>query len=79
MIIKLKAVNGELKTKITRVSVNDKLDEVTINVPKIEADEVNKEFDKFATALRKLDTAIQEANWKYEIDFKDSDNPMDSK
>ena len=72
--IKLKGEAGLFETKVDRVSVNDSsgVDEVRMSVPKIELSEITKEYDKFATALRKLDAAIQEANWTYEVKFNDN-------
>lgn len=59
-----------------RTNVNEQLDEVTFQIPKVTLAEVTKEYDKFASALRKLDAAIQKANWENELDFKDNDNPL---
>ncbi len=67
----------EVKTKRTKVS--DDTDEVTFQIPKITLAEVTKEYDKYASALRQLDTAIQKANWEFDVDFSDDKNPYEAK
>lgn len=66
----------EIKTK--RQKISDDTDEVTFQIPKITLAEFTKEYDKFASALRQLDTAIQKANWEAEVDFTDEKNPFDA-
>ena len=75
--IKVQGDGGLLATKVRRINVNAEIDEVSIEVPKITLAEVTKEYDKYATALRKLDASIQQANWKYDVDFSDSQNPLE--
>lgn len=67
--IKLQGEQGVLETKTQRRSISDQIDEVSVQTSKVTLADITKEFDKYATALRKLDDAIQEANWKYEVDF----------
>lgn len=66
---------GLFEVKTQRRKINEEVDEVAFQIPKITMAEVTKEYDKFATALRKLDGSIQHANWAYDVDF--SDNPFD--
>jgi len=75
--IKLQGERGLFETKVKRVQVGDNsnVDELRVEVPKVDLKEVTAEYDKYATALRKLDAAIQKANWEYDLDF--SDNPFD--
>lgn len=51
----------ELKTE--RRSIGENVDEVTLNVPKVELEDVTAEYDKYSKALRQLDTSIQATNW----------------
>lgn len=55
----------ELKTE--RVSINENVDELKLQVPKVSLPEVTAEYDKYSKALRELDTAIQAANWAYDV------------
>lgn len=68
------------EVKTTRVNVNDNLDEVAFNVPRITLADMTSEYDKYASALRKLDAALQQANWQYDLpSFNDTDNPYKMK
>ena len=68
--------NGLFEIKTSRRNVSTDTDEVTFQIPKVTLTEVTQEYDKYATALRKLDAAVQKANWEFEVDFTDSDNPL---
>ena len=74
--IRLNGEKGLFETNIKRVSVSETTDEITVNAPKITFSEVTKEYDKYATALRKLDASIQKANWEFDVDFSDKENPL---
>lgn len=69
--------NGVLQTKVRRINVTEETDQLEIDVPRVTLAEITKEYDKYATALRKLDEAIQKANWQYDLDFSDADNPLE--
>jgi hypothetical protein len=75
--IKLQGEDGLLQTKVRRVNVTAEIDEVSIQVPKITLGDVTAEYDKYASALRKLDASIQKANWEFDVDFADSQNPFE--
>ncbi len=75
--IKLQGEDGLLTTKVRRVNVTQEIDEVSVQVPRITLKEVTEEYDKYASSLRKLDASIQKANWQYDVDFADSENPFD--
>lgn len=55
----------ELKTE--RVNINENVDEVKLQVPRVQLADVTKEYDKYSKALRELDTAIQAANWANDV------------
>lgn len=75
--IKQMGDNGIFATKVNRMNISEQIDEVSIQVPKITLSEVTAEYDKFASALRKLDASIQKANWEFDVDFADSQNPFE--
>lgn len=63
--------NGVFAEKIERVNVSETVDEVKLQIPKVELKEVTKEYDHYASELRKIDAAIQQANWKYDVEYKE--------
>lgn len=67
--IKVNGDNGVFELKTQRTKVTDEVDEVTMQIPKIDLKEITKEYDTYSKALRELDTSIQAANWKYAVDF----------
>ena len=67
--IKVNGDNGVFELKTQRTKVTDEIDEVTLQVPKVELANITKEYDTYSKALREIDTAIQAANWKYTVDF----------
>lgn len=69
--------NGVLQTKVRRINVTDDTDQLEIDVPRVTLAEITAEYDKYATALRKLDASIQQANWQYDLDFTDAENPFE--
>jgi len=68
--------NGFFETKVKRMNVSEQIDEVSIQVPKTTLSEITGEYDKYASALRKLDASIQKANWEFDVDFTDKENPF---
>lgn len=70
--LKVAGDNGVFDTKIERVNVNDTVDELKVQVPKVELSEITKEYDYYASELRKLDASIQKANWENEVDYTES-------
>lgn len=67
--LKMAGANGLFELKTERTKVSDEVDEVKIQVPKVELKDITKEYDLYSKALRQLDTAIQEANWKASVSF----------
>lgn len=68
---------GLFETKVKRLNVTEQTDEVSIQVPKITLSDVTAEYDKYASALRRIDASIQKANWEFDIDFADKENPFE--
>ena len=67
--LKMQGEQGLFEFKSERKSVSDQIDEVTMRLPRITLAEVTKEFDHYATQLRKLDASIQKANWETDVVF----------
>lgn len=59
------------ETRVQRMKVTDSLEDVTVNVPKLSASQVQAEADYYSRALRVLDAAIQKTNWDTVIDVPD--------
>ena len=77
--IKQMGDGGLFETKVKRVNVTEQMDEVTIQAPRITLAEATKEYDKYASSLLKLDASIQKANWEFDVDFKEKENPFEGK
>lgn len=65
--IKQLGEQGVFEVKTQRVKVSEEVDEVKIQVPKLELENVTKEYDKYSKALRQMDTAIQQTNWSVDL------------
>lgn len=63
---------GLFELKTSRKAVNEQVDEVTFQIPKVTMAEVTAEFDHYATELRKLDTALQKANWTHDLEYAEA-------
>jgi len=68
---------GMFETKTKRINISDQMDEISIQSPRVTLADVTAEYDKYASALRKLDAAIQQANWEFDLNFTDADNPFE--
>lgn len=55
-----------------RIKITDTIDEISMQVPKLTASQVTKEYDFYATRLRKIDAAIQRTNWDTDLDVSSS-------
>lgn len=58
---------GVFEVKTQRVKISEEVDEVKLQIPKLELAEITKEYDRYSKALRQLDTAIQQTNWTAEV------------
>lgn len=67
--IYLNGQKGAFEFKSERVNINENVDEVKMQIPKLDLKDITKEYDKYSKALRTLDTAIQAANWKYKVTY----------
>jgi len=67
--LKLQGENGVFEMQTKRININENVDEVSLKIPRVELSEVTKEYDRYATELRKLDASIQKANWEFSLDY----------
>jgi hypothetical protein len=51
-----------------RKQINENIDDIKANVPKLELNQVTKEYDYYANKLRLIDAAIQQLNWTTNIE-----------
>ena len=56
------------EVKARRQAVNESLDDVVAQVPKVTLSQITKEYDFYAKQLRLIDAAIQQCNWTTEVD-----------
>lgn len=69
---------GLFDTQTKRVKVTDQTDEITFQIPRVELKDITAEFDKYASALRKVDAALQQTNWTCDlVGFSDGENPFE--
>lgn len=68
--------NGVFETQTKRVKVEENVDELTVQLPRITLADITVTFDHYASELRKLDASIQKANWDYEVAYKEVKPPV---
>jgi hypothetical protein len=68
--LRLNGEQGVYTTKVQRVNVSDNVDEATLTIPRITLEDITAEFDFWASELRKVDGAIQQANWTHDVGFE---------
>lgn len=57
--------------RFERKQINESIDDIRANVPKLDLNQVTKEFDYYANKLRLIDAAIQQLNWTTDIEVND--------
>lgn len=57
---------------VQRRQINETIDDIQAQVPKLELKQVTAEYDHYAKQLRLVDAAIQQANWTTEIEVHDT-------
>lgn len=60
------------ETKVKRSRVTENIDDIVSTVPKLELNQVTREYDHYAKQLRLIDAAIQQLNWTTDISVNDS-------
>jgi len=58
--------------RVKRVRVDEGIDEVVADIPKLTASQVTQELDFHSRQLRMIDAAIQRANWETQVEIPDS-------
>ena len=53
-----------------RKQINDQIDDIKANVPKLDLSQVTQEYDYYANKLRLIDAAIQQLNWTTDINVE---------
>ena len=53
-----------------RKQVNADYDDINARVPKLELNQVTREYDYYANKLRLIDAAIQQLNWTTDIEVE---------
>lgn len=69
--LKLQGDNGVYETKTQRRSINENVDEIIAQVARVDLKTITREYDHYATELRRLDASIQKANWTFDVDYKE--------
>lgn len=67
--LKINGDNGVYETQTKRVKVSEEVDEVSLQIARVDIKTVTTEYDKYSKALRLIDVAIQKANWEAEVDY----------
>ncbi len=70
--LKIQGDNGVYKMEVKRVNVGENVDEAQITIPRVDLKDITKEYDHYASELRKIDAAIQQANWQYDVTYTES-------
>ena len=65
---KIKDSEAIYQVRGQRVKVEQGVEDLNIDFPKLEVNQVTAEYDYYARALRLIDAAIQQANWTHEMD-----------
>lgn len=55
-----------------RKKVTEGIDDINADFPKLEVNQVTREYDWHARQLRLVDASIQQANWTHKISVDDS-------
>lgn len=59
------------EVKMQRRQINESVDDIVAEVPKLELNQVTREYDYYANKLRLIDAAIQQLNWTTDIQVND--------
>lgn len=77
--LKMQGDQGLFEIKSERVNISEQVDEVKFQIPRTTLADVTATFDHYATQLRKIDAAIQKANWETDVTFKEEKPPVAKK
>jgi hypothetical protein len=68
---------GVFDQAVKRVNVNENVDEITLTTPRITLADITRTYDHYAGELRKLDSAIQQANWQFDLTYTPTNPPSE--
>jgi hypothetical protein len=71
MLKKIKETQVYYEVRGQRVKIMEGLEDLNANYPKLEVNQVTKEYDHAARQLRLIDAAIQQVNWTAEVTVQD--------
>lgn len=71
-LLKTIKVDQLFEVKMQRRQVNETIDDIVAQVPKMTASQVTAEYDFYARQLRLCDAAIQQANWVTDVSVQES-------
>lgn len=74
--LRISGDNGVFTTEVKRVAVGEGVDEATIKVPRVTLADITASYDHYAGELRKVDAAIQQANWLCDVDYAEKAAPV---
>lgn len=69
--------NGVFDQTIQRRNIGENVDEITVTTPRITLADITATYDHYASELRKIDAAIQQANWTAEVKYTETKPPVD--
>jgi hypothetical protein len=61
--------DATFELKVQRRQITDSVDDIRAEVPLLEASQVTAEYDSYSSKLRRVDAAIQQANWTAEVEL----------
>lgn len=76
--LKTAGEQGVFETKVERVSVSENVDEARMRIPRVTLKDITATYDHYAGELRKLDAAIQQANWQHDVEYSEKPAPDNS-
>lgn len=77
--LKINGDQGVYQDQIQRVKVSDEIDEARIKIARVDVKSITREYDHYASQLRKLDASIQKANWQHDVEFTEESVPTEEK
>ena len=69
--VKVIKSNDIYEVKLQRRQINETVDDISAQVPKLSLSQVTEEYDYYSNKLRLIDAAIQQLNWTTDITVDD--------
>lgn len=71
-VLKNIKANALFEVRVARKQISDTIDDITAQVPKLNASQVTAEYDFYSRQLRLIDAVIQQANWNTKLEVGDT-------